>query len=231
MEKKKTHEPSKKTGGMNIDTSNLSATRMASAGSAYDKAVSPDTEGLNTPSYGSLKPQKGEEKEMSKAEAVAYVQRVAGVDEKTAEEMNEAVWQWTNGAYSGIRHVQQGVGTYDEPYFKKLGDNLERFIERSAKWGGGTTYRGIGTNADIKVGETFDMRGTASWSTQESVARNFAYGDGTVFVSKTQSRGVSTNFSHQHHSEREVTVSRKALYVAERIEYKNGKKYIYVREA
>lgn len=228
MSRRRTDEPPTQQSKQAVDVSNLVSTRTANAGSAYEKAIAKDTEGYNTPSYGSLKPQKFEEKAMSEAEAVEFIQRVAGVNKKTAVEMNEAIWKWTNGAYYNIRAVQQGKK--DDAKYKKYGDDIEKFIDRAAKWGGGTTYRGI----DIKdpnyaIGEKINMKGTSSWSTHENIAKSFSSGN-VVFVSPTQSRGTSTNFSHQHHLEHEVTVSKKASYVIERKENKNGFTYYYLRE-
>ena len=226
---KKSDEPPKINGGYSKDASNLIGVRTAKEGSAYAKALAPDLEGLNTPSYGSRKQQKGEEVEMNETQAIEYIQRIAGVDAQTAKEMNDAVWSWTDGSYHGIREVQQGRSSNE--VHKKYGENIEKFLERATKWGGGVTYRGIDVyDIGYRVGDKIDMKGTSSWSTQESIARSFAGSSGSVFVSPTQSRGTSTNFSHQHHGEHEVTVSRKAKYIVDKIEKRGYRTYYFVHE-
>lgn len=213
-----------------FDTSNLIPTRTPAKGSAYEQALSPDTEDFNTPSFNSLKPQKGIEPRLKEDEAIAFVQRVAGVDKETAKKMNDAVWAYTGYYYDAIRAVQQGKS--NNAKMKEHAENLERYIERAAKWGGGTTYRGIRAGGDYKPGDIIDQCGTSSWSTELSIAKSFSFGgkNKTIFISPTQSKGTSTGFSHQHHAEMEVTVSQKARYVAERVEKHGDYTYVWVRE-
>lgn len=224
MAQKRTDEPPKSGGTRNSGTENLIGTRsQATATSQEDRYDS----NFNTPSYGSMKLQRNEENEMNKEETIGFIQRVAGVDDRQASIMADAIHKWSDGYYEDIRFAQQNEDASEG--FKELGKHLENYISRAAKWGGGTTYRGIRVNADLNVGDKVDMKGTSSWSTRESVAKSFAGGK-TVFVSETQSKGTSIGFYHFHPLEHEVVVSKNAQYVVQKKEKVGVYTYYHVKE-
>ena len=223
---KKTYEPPEDKGDNNA-SENAKGTKKTYA--TPDMKVEDD---LNTPSYGSKFKQKDHEEKMNVYDAINFIMRVAGVTREEAVEMEDAIWEWTGTSYTNIRHFQQTGEGNDE--IKKFSENVEKYIERAAKWGGGVTYRGVKTfSKDIVIGDTIDMNGTASWSTREGVAKSFSgYKGGIVFVCDTQSKGTSTKFAHQHYMENEVTVSRSAKYVVQSVKINSeGKTYVYVKEA
>lgn len=158
-----------------------------------------------------------------------------------AKDMFDAVQDFTGSAYSGIRRTQRGEKASDIPELQKKYDSeakrIEGYIERAPKWGGGVTYRGMSLPASavkgLKVGGTFDVNlGTASWSTQESTARNFAKSSSgdkpVVFVSQTQSKGTSIKHISNFTKENEVLVSKNAKYTITNISTKPGSPYTYV---
>ena len=225
---KKTFEPPKDGSNNGKSAENAKGTKKG--------YVSPEaTEEMATPSYGSDKKQKWHngylDPDDNWEEAKAFVMRVAGVSEKEAIDMLNAVTAWTESWYDSIRELQQGTlpDWHDDKLVKKLSDNLEKYISRAAKWGGGTTYRGIDVGVNVNVGDKIDMLGTASWSSSEHTARSFA-GDGTVFVCETQSKGVSLKFGSAHPAENEVAVSKDAKYQVERTAVVDGVRYYFVKE-
>lgn len=145
-----------------------------------------------------------------------------GVSVERAKELYGDVKAFTGSSYTEIRKAQRGE-TQDEAYRKK-GENLESYIASAPKWGGGTTYRGIGVDKKTAAtlmdgwnkGAIIDINGngTASWSTDKAVSRSFASKGEVhlVFSCKTQSRGTSIKHISQFSHESEVLVSKKAKY-------------------
>lgn len=167
-------------------------------------------------------------------------------DTEEAESYFEAVrgfsFQWD---YE-IRQVQSGNsvvsrhGHSNEEILKKARD-LEKFIAKSPQWDGGTTYRGMtlsnleleALRKELKNGKG-NMQGSASWSTRESVSRNFSgahlgesspvYGDvknnKVMLVAHKHKKATSIRHLSRFSSEDEVLTSMFCRYklVAERKE-------------
>lgn len=158
-----------------------------------------------------------------------------GVSVQEAKDMYGAVKDFSGTAYSLMRAAQRGEKVADK--YKRLAEQAEGYIDHAPKWGGGVTYRGIGLPASVvkslTAGGTFDVNlGTASWSTQESTARNFAKSSSgdkpVVFVSQTQGKGTSIKHISYYGNESEVLVSKNAKYTVTNISTKPGSPYTYV---
>lgn len=158
-----------------------------------------------------------------------------GVSVQEAKDMYGAVKDFTGTTYSLMRAAQRGEKV--DAKYKRLAELAEGYIDHAPKWGGGVTYRGMALSpsavSSIKVGSTFDVNlGTASWSTQEGKAREFATpyngNKGVVFVSQTQSKGTSIKHISYYSNENEVLVSKKAKYTVTSISTKPGSPYTYV---
>jgi hypothetical protein len=140
------------------------------------------------------------------------------------------VLSYTGSYYSNIRDYQKGRPQTARPeslkLYKQWGEDLEQFIDRSPKWGGGTSYRGFTTSperfeklmADMVSGKELDMGGTSSWSTKKSIAEKFSWTDDTVGRYQVilecygQNRGTSIQAVSRFFAEEEVLVSRHARY-------------------
>lgn len=180
------------------------------------------------------------------------LQAMLGVDRRTAEEMENAVKDFTGGGpYGEIREAQR-LGLTSGRYAEE-GRSLEEFIARANAagkgWTGGTTYRGIQVDntlyrklMDKRVGDGVDINygGTASWSTDRSHSEWFTNmgfgGNRVVFVhtNPTQKMGASAKHLGSSEWENELLVSKDAKFkvtgIAER-NTRSGITYIYVDDA
>lgn len=131
--------------------------------------------------------------------------------------------------YEDIRAVQTGKkkeGSYNYAKYKQEGDTLEGFIKASPKWdGSGTLYRGIDVDnkvaakiiKDATTGAAINQKGTASWSSEEGVAKGFAHWGGgshdttsILFVMNGGSmKGTSIKHLSEFSSENEILMSKR----------------------
>ena len=196
----------------------------------------------HTPKKESLpKPIKQKPKDVSeikaKIKAAAEKQRIA--QEAVIQKVSEACWvspdkartyisaltDWTATGYEGIRAAQSGrKRSYDGIEFSetelkayaKQSEILEDFIQRAPKYTG-AAYRGI--NLDVqpfKKGQTIDMAGTSSWSTDEKVAKTFANArldreHCVIFRTKELKKGVEIDHLVDY-GEKEVLVSQTSKF-------------------
>lgn len=162
-----------------------------------------------------------------------------GASPARAQEYKKALEDWSGSAYKSVRSYQQGKPSGTDA--KNLANTIEEYIDKAPKWQGGETYRGISDVSDsvykalTTKGATVDMRGTASWSKKESVAKSFAKSGGNdiVFVCKTQKRGTDIErYSVFGSGEAEVLVSKSATYSVGKTkkDKKSGITYIYLNE-
>lgn len=160
------------------------------------------------------------------AKAVNFIKEATKCSDKEAEAMKDAITDFTDGFYKKIRGIQSGEikpDHFDYDAYKKVGDDLESFIEKSPKWGPVTIYRGCHVDkktADeiikkAKAGEPLDQQGTASWSSDRSVSESFAHwnfsGSDTsiLFVLKGGTmKGTSVKHLSEYQTEDEVLVSK-----------------------
>lgn len=156
-----------------------------------------------------------------------------------------------------IHAIMQDTGTKSEEATKmfaaisaySVGANhdsrqVEKFIQKSAKWDGGELMRGIhvdmATAEELirrtKDGETLDMRGISSWTSSFVVANDFAFynstGDEAKIMFHATGRVNGTSISHlsNFRKEAEVLLSEKARFEPSSYEYKEGVFHIFGRE-
>lgn len=193
-------------------------------------------------------------------EKIEAIKELTLVPDSVAVDFNKAVYGFSYQWDYEIRAFQVGnkklVSKHGHSLaqIEKKAIDIEEFIDRSPKWDGGTTYRGISLsknalNVYINIkdnGLVVDMRGSASWSTSEQVSKNFArmhIGEGekidgvstgnkltekVLFVnSKNQPLGTSiAHLSHYAH-EHEILCSKKSRYKITGYHYDNSTGYHY----
>lgn len=153
----------------------------------------------------------------------------------------DALTKWCGYTYNTIVDAQLGRTPveYQEYDYENLmkAMMLEEFIERSPKWKGGTTYRGIVLKPHqmrkIKVGSTIEAaRGSlAAWSTNKESAvdasKHLWHKDKqVVLVCKDAQYGTSVR-AWSHISESEVLCSSRCRYKVDRIRYGRGEEKGY----
>ena len=182
---------------------------------------------------------------MTKAEIfekrAKWIQNHLKVTEQDAKRYQEGIDRFTGNDYADIRSVQ--TGDMDDPAIKKIADDIEEFISKSAKWAGGTTYRGLylfdyndylkktidGFRNAQATRTPIQMYGMSSWSTEKSIAEEFAFRDGDVhviFICKNgQPQGTSIDGLSRHAGEHEVLASNNARWLITRINQVNQTYY------
>lgn len=162
------------------------------------------------------------------------VMKMTGVtDETLAGEMRDAVNHFTYQWDYEIRHYQTGakftsLHGHSMEDIKKYAERCEEFIEKSPKWNGGRTYRGIACDDatfqkftdDMANGNEIDMLGTSSWSTNKGTSTGFAEsnwkkpGDKMLlFYTDDPQNGTSIAYlSHFGDREHEILCSQKSRY-------------------
>lgn len=189
---------------------------------------------------GNSKIQTGHRKDVrSKDQRIKAVMEDTGVSMDKARDFEKAVEAFSYQYDYEIRRWQSGKKLGKSKYGHTEKDiiekeqTLEEFINKSPKWHGGTTYRGLSLSEkelaklmdDIKAGKG-DMLGTSSWSTSFLEADKFsrsnigkkseAFGDKktkmVVLESEEQPLGTSIMHLSYYKSEYEVAVSKECRY-------------------
>lgn len=173
----------------------------------------------------------------------AFVQRELGVSLERAQEYVDAIDAYADNIYSDIRAYQQGKEVEDKDKIAKISANLEEYIKRAPRWNGGETFRGVGlSNEDLNkytVGAIHDMKGVSSWSSEPTIANEFAdhykenLGNAVIFHSPTQGKGTAVRHlvNQEVYGENEVTVSKESRYkVLKRETDKAGRIHVYLEE-
>ena len=186
----------------------------------------------------------------------------AKISELTGVYDKQKINDYYNAAYGfsyqwdyEIRRYQSGLldhtfvsrhgHSYEE--IKKRAEDLEEWIDRSPKWDGGTTYRGMCLSKK-QLGDLIDkltseegagMLGASSWSTDKETSTYFAgvgYHDEitpyelktqkVVLVAKTQKNATSLRYLSRFKGEFEVLSSQRNRYRFLRMRERGG--YIYI---
>lgn len=189
-----------------------------------------------------ITPPEGVQAEHAQAAGSSQMAGDLGTSQEAAKDYIDSLSHWTGISSYDVREYQQTGGGPDD--IKQMSRNLEDYIQASPKWYGGDTFRGINgisdkTLADLTtVGAKVDMRGTSSWSTDESVAHSFAKGmsaksNNVIFVAKSQPKGTSIRGYSGHPTEQEVIVSKSAEYTVRQAAFDKGKNawYVYLDNA
>ena len=162
---------------------------------------------------------------MAGREAVEYTMKECGVSEQEAKEMVKEVSGYATGYAYDMRHWQQtGEGTSEltADEAKTMSDNVEKFIEKSPKWGGGELYRGIGVDKETAIAieqhalsdKPIDMLGTSSWTSSKDVTEEFlGTASNYAIVYKTSGTKKGTSIDHlSEFSQDEVLISKDARW-------------------
>lgn len=203
--------------------------RQAAAGGATGgSGSSTSTEESKTPATGGHKPH------MKGQELFDYTAKELGVSQQEAKDMIKEVSGYTDGYATDMRIWQQGGKQWDMQELtpkdaQRMSEQIEKFIDKSPKWDGGEIYRGIGVDEDTAhrmlddiafSGKPFDMKGTSSWSSDKSVADDFANWNGAdvTIVFKAPGTKKGTSIDHiSDFSQSEVLVSKDARWDVKRI--------------
>ena len=169
----------------------------------------------NLKGVGNTQKQLSHEGEMNYADAVDHIMNLTGVDEGDADNMYWAIYDWSGSMSDETRAASRGESS--DKYDILRADRLERFIELSPKWNGGTTWRGLDLPDNVieqfKVGQTFDPMGIASWSTEQDVARGFTRLSNQFYLRcEKPQNGTSIKFASNCPSEDEVMTSGRCQY-------------------
>lgn len=196
---------------------------------------------------GNQKEQTAEFGRMDKKEAVKEIMSQAKVDTEKADFMYESIRDFSFGSYQDMRTVQMG-GTdiwdlrYSVKEWKKRVDACEEFIEKSPKWNGGTTYRGMHISEEqmqslrekMEKKRPIDMQGMASWSTSKDMALGYTFPNSKTpirVILETDDAQNGTSIAHIsiHPTEREILCSMRNKYVIKEITKEQGSGFEYYR--
>ena len=170
----------------------------------------------------------------NKYDRINYIMEQTGVDFNTARVMEDAISEWEGVSYD-IRQYQKGNGGDDET--KRRAEAIDKFIEKSPKWAGGPTYRGVKDSGEryssLGVGDTYTENASSSWTTEEIKARGFSSFYRTIIVCKAPQNGTSISHLAPVYGgpdgEREVVTHSKNQYEVTGKEKKGNYTYIYVK--
>lgn len=166
-------------------------------------------------------------------------------DEETAKKMIKAVDRFVAHECTYIRKAQMDTrnGNDCNAKDKEDADSIESFIQRSPKWAGGNLHRGINVSQDtasdivkrVQAGETLDMQGISSWSSESKIAVDFAHTSfqgrvGVVFHTnaKETTKGTSIKHLSELEHEKEVLMSESARYKGTRVVNNTAKNLIEI---
>lgn len=157
------------------------------------------------------------------------------ISRERAEEIHASLRDYSGAFSPDIRSAYNNPNA--DAYYASQMNALDEYINKSPKWQG-EIYRGINvdstTAAAILQGQTIDMLGPSSWSSDEYTADRFSGGGKDtrmVFVLGDNRSGASiTHLSTYNGAEGEVLVPSGVQYVKDRVEQKiiDGQSYTYV---
>ena len=175
-------------------------------------------------------------------EVTNIIAHATGTNTKEASEFLKSITAYAGNEHRAIRHYQQGRTTDGDEieYIKPRAEALEKFINRSPKWKGGTTYRAVGlSDADLNdIIQKIDnkvpisMDGTSSWSSSKDVANTWDVykSNKVVYICDTQSKGASIAGYSNIPLEYEVLVSDDARYNPVKYWTENEITYVQLEE-
>lgn len=184
---------------------------------------------------------------------------MAKIEELTGERNPEKIADYYKAAQGfsfqwdyEIRKFQTGASFTPRPghtieEIKKRAEDLEEWIDRSPKWKGGTTYRGMCLSRkqlnslvdSLKSEEGAGMLGASSWSTRKDMAQVFSehglYDPITeyeyktqrvVLIARKQKNATSLQYLSEFQDECEVISSNRNRYKLIEIREEDG--YVYI---
>ena len=149
------------------------------------------------------------------------------------EELKQAVLDWSIDGFTKIRQDEQN-GVYN-----RSAEILEDYISNKSE--NEPLFRGVVIpfdEAEMKVGDVIDQKGTSSWTKSSISAEAFANtmvrdGIATIFVldeGTKKGANISDLKGTGRRRESEILVSRKSKQKIEKIEWENGKLFVYISE-
>lgn len=196
---------------------------------------------------GNQKEQIAEFGSMDKKEAIKEIMAQAKVDADMADFMYESIQDFSFGAYQDMRTVQMGGADiwdlrYSVKEWKKRVEACEEFIEKSPKWNGGSTYRGMHVSEEqmqallnkMEKKEPIDMQGIASWSTSKDIALGYTYPNPKTpirVILETDDAQNGTSIAHIsiHPGEHEILCSVRNKYLIKEITKEQAAGYDYYK--
>lgn len=163
--------------------------------------------------------------EKEKADLPAFVAGEIGVSVDDAEDIISSIFEYTVDYYVDVREYQsEGTG---DARIKNISENIEFYIQRAEPYKG-TIYRGMAVGSSyfdsLKIGKHVNMKGTSSWSSDEYVAKDFAYNrDGEkkiIFVTNSPEKSASIKHLSDYEEESEVLVSKDVSFIVKDIKKK-----------
>ena len=146
------------------------------------------------------------------------ISKALGVSKEHAKMMESAVDNFTGYEYPEIREAERSGKS------NKDSEHLGLFIDKSPKWDK-PAYRGIQVDRDMvnklmsAKGQTIDMGGTSSWSSDKSMAELFSSSregkTGVLFQVEKPGRATSVKHLSMNEHENEVLVHKDQKYKVE----------------
>ena len=185
--------------------------------------------------------------QISQEDLYGFAAAELGIPLEKATEYIDVIMDYTDtstNVYSEVRRYQRGepLQFLTQEEAKALNDKIEEYIQKAPRWNGGTTFRGS-TVSDIELasyvaGYELHMGGVASWSDQESVARDFAVKNVTadrpnsvIYHCDTQGKGTGIQHISVVEMEAEVLCSKESRYVVDKVEIDENHVYhVYLKE-
>ena len=185
--------------------------------------------------------------QISQEDLYGFAAAELGISTEMATEYIDVIMDYTDtstNVYSEVRRYQreEPLQFLTQEEAKALSDKIEAYIQKAPRWNGGTTFRGS-TVSDIELasyvpGYELHMGGVASWSDQESVARDFAVKNVTadrpnsvIYHCDTQGKGTGIQHISVVEMEAEVLCSKESRYVVDKVEIDENHVYhVYLKE-
>ena len=166
-------------------------------------------------------------------ERIKNIMMLTGVDHDKALLIDEAIQSWQSSSRA-IRNYQKGRGGNDD--VKRKAELINEFIEKSPKWAGSTTYRGVhdtgGRYSSLDIGDKYTENASSSWTTDLGTA-DFFMKEPVIMVCKSPQNGASISHLARtfggERGEREVVTHSKNQYEVVGKEVKKGVTYIHVK--
>ena len=154
---------------------------------------------------------------------ISTVENDIGANKKQAEEIVKTFYNFSGDEYKQLREDQR------HNKINKQDQIIEDYIDKAPKFEE-SIYRGIVVKDNIKftVGNTLDMKGTSSWTSDEKKTNTFLtlsnedrrnrLTNQVVFKVENPIKAVSIKHMSSFPEEKEVLVSKKAKFVVSKIE-------------
>ena len=193
--------------------------RVMAKTSGSTRGKSPSTN-PNLKGAGNTTPQTKHHYKLEYDDAIEHIMKLTGVeDRREAVAMYNAIDDFSYSDYDEIRAASYRGKAFRTKDLEKA-DALDRFIELSPKWNGGTTWRGLNLSDDVidsfdksMIGKTFDPMGISSWSSDQDASKGFTNLRNQFYLRcEKPQNGTSIRFASSCPSENEVTCSSRCQY-------------------